>query len=232
MEAFECNLSDNCAMPQLPPRMLAWAFTLLLSGCVVLCWIWRVCLLHALCVKESFFFAIVHQHCLLHCQAYNPRPRWYPVPSLLWWRSSWSLTILIGFPSSYSRPGCSALSLSRKKLRRQWKPLPTLIKEKEPLWYRVPQSKLLHREKERKNQWAGIKRVAGLAWNRLLMRVDNSTGKGTSGMDKFSSEVHRVHMELGGELLKFENQDPVPWKASECECCRWYHPHPKGWCGD
>jgi hypothetical protein len=34
------------------------------------------------------------------------------------------------------------------------------------------------------------------------MRVDNSTGKGTSGMDKFSSEVDRVHiMELGGKLL-------------------------------
>jgi len=33
------------------------------------------------------------------------------------------------------------------------------------------------------------------------MRVDNSTGKGTSGMDKFSSKVHRVHMELGGKLL-------------------------------
>ena len=33
------------------------------------------------------------------------------------------------------------------------------------------------------------------------MRVDNSTGKGTSGMDKFSSEVHKVHMELGGKLL-------------------------------
>ena len=47
----------------------------------------------------------------------------------------------------------------------------------------------------------GIKRVAGLACNRLLMRVDNSTGKGTSGMDKFSSKVHRVHMELGGKLL-------------------------------
>jgi hypothetical protein len=47
----------------------------------------------------------------------------------------------------------------------------------------------------------GIKRVAGLTWNRLLMRVDNSTGKGTSGMDKFNSEVHRVHMELGGKLL-------------------------------
>ena len=33
------------------------------------------------------------------------------------------------------------------------------------------------------------------------MRVDNSTGKGTSGMVKFSSKVHRVHMELGGKLL-------------------------------
>ena len=41
------------------------------------------------------------------------------------------------------------------------------------------------------------------------MRVDNSTGKGTSGMDMFSSEVHRVHMELGGKLLislKIETQ--------------------------
>jgi len=28
------------------------------------------------------------------------------------------------------------------------------------------------------------------------MRVDNSTGKGMSGKDKFSSKVHRVHMEL------------------------------------
>jgi hypothetical protein len=33
------------------------------------------------------------------------------------------------------------------------------------------------------------------------MRIDNSTGKGTSSMDKFSSKVHRVHMELGGKLL-------------------------------
>jgi hypothetical protein len=35
------------------------------------------------------------------------------------------------------------------------------------------------------------------------MRVDNSTGMGTYGMDKFSSEVYRVHMELGGKLLNF-----------------------------
>ena len=34
------------------------------------------------------------------------------------------------------------------------------------------------------------------------MRVDSSTGKGTSGMDKVSSTAHRVHMmELGGKLL-------------------------------
>jgi len=33
------------------------------------------------------------------------------------------------------------------------------------------------------------------------MSVGNSTGKGMSGMDKFSSRVHRVHMELGGKLL-------------------------------
>ena len=59
--------------------------------------------------------------------------------------------------------------------------------------------KLLHRVKGRKNQWGS----EGLqAWpETLLMRVDNSTGKGTSGMDKFSSKVHRVHMELGGKLL-------------------------------
>ena len=34
------------------------------------------------------------------------------------------------------------------------------------------------------------------------MRVDSSTGKGTSGMNKLSDEVHRVHMELEGKLLK------------------------------
>ena len=34
-----------------------------------------------------------------------------------------------------------------------------------------------------------------------MIRVDNSTGKGTSSMDKFSSKVHRVRMELGGKLL-------------------------------
>jgi hypothetical protein len=41
----------------------------------------------------------------------------------------------------------------KKILAGSEKPLPTLIKEKEPLWYRVPAVKLLHHEKERKNQW-------------------------------------------------------------------------------
>ena len=35
------------------------------------------------------------------------------------------------------------------------------------------------------------------------MRVDNSTGKGTSDMDKLSSKVYRVHMQLGGKLLNY-----------------------------
>ena len=33
------------------------------------------------------------------------------------------------------------------------------------------------------------------------MRVDDSTGKGTYSMDKFSSKVHGVHIKLGGKLL-------------------------------
>jgi len=34
--------------------------------------------------------------------------------------------------------GLTKKKKNENKLRRQWKPLPTLIKEKEPLWYRVP----------------------------------------------------------------------------------------------
>jgi len=57
--------------------------------------------------------------------------------------------------------------------------------------------KLLHRKRKGKvngdqDQSMGIK---------IPMRVYNSTGKGTSSMDKFSSKVHGVHMELGGKLL-------------------------------
>jgi hypothetical protein len=65
------------------------------------------------------------------------------------------------------------------------------------------------------------------------MRVDNSTGKGTSGMDKFSSKVHRVHVELGGELLnslriktQFLEISRLESLQSESECYRWCHSHP------
>jgi hypothetical protein len=37
--------------------------------------------------------------------------------------------------------------------------------------------------------------------NRLLIRVDNSAGKGTSGMDKFGSVINRVDMKLGSKFL-------------------------------
>lgn len=32
------------------------------------------------------------------------------------------------------------------------------------------------------------------------MRVDNNTGRGTSGMDKFRSTVYRMHIELGSKF--------------------------------
>jgi len=47
----------------------------------------------------------------------------------------------------------------------------------------------------------GIRRAAGLTWNRLLMRVDNSAGKGTSGMDNFGSVIDRMNMKLGSKFL-------------------------------
>jgi len=53
------------------------------------------------------------------------------------------------------------------------------------------------------------KNVFKVALFKSFTKVDNSTGKGTSGMDKFSSKVHRVHMELGGKLfnsLRIETQ--------------------------
>jgi len=33
------------------------------------------------------------------------------------------------------------------------------------------------------------------------MRVNNSTGKGTSGMDKFSNVIDRMNMKLGSKFL-------------------------------
>jgi len=47
----------------------------------------------------------------------------------------------------------------------------------------------------------GIRRVAGLTWNRLLIRLDISAGKGTYGMDKFGSVIDRMDMKLGSKFL-------------------------------
>ena len=35
------------------------------------------------------------------------------------------------------------------------------------------------------------------------MRVDNSAGKGTSGMNKFGSVIDRMNMKLGSKFLNF-----------------------------
>ena len=64
------------------------------------------------------------------------------------------------------------------------------------------------------------------------MRVDNSTGKGTSGMDKFSSKAYRVHMELGGKLLnslRIKTQFRLERLQSDSVNDGAAHsPHPKG----
>jgi hypothetical protein len=46
----------------------------------------------------------------------------------------------MGATSQYSIRAAGGNKRKEKKeeLRRQWKPLPTLVKEKEPLWYRHP----------------------------------------------------------------------------------------------
>ena len=64
--------------------------------------------------------------------------------------------------------------------------------------------KLLHQRK--KKIAMGIRRAAGLTWNRRLMRVNNSAGKGTSGMIKFGSVICRMNMKLGSNVFLFENQ--------------------------
>ena len=61
--------------------------------------------------------------------------------------------------------------------------------------------KLLHREKDGKIN--GDQEGCRLGLKPAPDESYNSTGKGTSSMDKFSSKVHRVHMELGGKLNNF-----------------------------
>jgi hypothetical protein len=66
-----------------------------------------------------------------------------------------------------------------------------MFKKKEPLRYRVL-VKLLHH----KRKWGS----RGLQiW--LLTRVGTGIKKGTSGVDKFSSVVDRVQLELGSKFF-------------------------------
>ena len=47
----------------------------------------------------------------------------------------------------------------------------------------------------------GIRKAAGLTWYRLRMRVVNSAGKGTSGMDEFGSIIDIMNVKLGSKFL-------------------------------
>ena len=46
-------------------------------------------------------------------------------------------------------------------------------------------------------------------------------------MDKFSSKVHRVHMELGGKILNSLRIETQFHERLQSEC-RWCHTHPEG----
>jgi len=92
-------------------------------------------------------------------------------------------------PSHHSR-ACTTACMSGKKRKNyagSEDPLPTLIKEKKSHFgngYRKTAPP------KGKNRSVGIRRVASLTGkNRLLMTVDNSTGKCASGMDKFGSVI-------------------------------------------
>jgi hypothetical protein len=67
------------------------------------------------------------------------------------------------------------------------------------------------------------------------MKVDNIAGKGTSGVDMVGSVIDRMNMNLGGSKflkpfrIKTQLFKRPHWPA--CDCCRWCHPLPKGWCG-
>jgi len=58
------------------------------------------------------------------------------------------------------------------------------------------------------------RRVAGMTWNRLLMRVDNSAGKGTSSMDKFGNVVDRMNVKLGSKFWPRSREFAIsPWPS-------------------
>jgi len=82
------------------------------------------------------------QYFIVHLRAHRSAPMSYLQSAWLRRRSSLVEFSTLSFLTKRKR---------KEKLRRQWKPLPTLIKEKDTL---VPSTvKHLHREKERIYQW-------------------------------------------------------------------------------
>jgi hypothetical protein len=61
-------------------------------------------------------------------------------PFLIYAGSAYTICVILHFSSTDFEARLLAPENKKKKrkLRRQLKPLPTIIKEKEPLWYRVP----------------------------------------------------------------------------------------------
>jgi hypothetical protein len=57
-----------------------------------------------------------------------------------WHAAEYTVQWLLVGPYSLCHGWPDKKKKKKNKLRRQWKPLPTLINEKEPLWYRVPWS--------------------------------------------------------------------------------------------
>ena len=62
------------------------------------------------------------------------------------------------------------------------------------------------------------------------MKIDNSAGKGTSGMDEFGSVIDRMNMKLGSKFLNYLRIKTQLLKRLQ-RVYRWCHPLPKGWCG-
>jgi len=86
------------------------------------------------------------------------------------------------------------------------KSTPTLNKERSHLstGYRKTPS-----PQRKRKRLMGMRRVAGLTWNRFQIKVDNSTGKYAPGMNKFSSITNRMHMELGTKFLNFQQTQVI-----------------------
>ena len=77
----------------------------------------------------------------------------------------------------------------------------------------------------------GIRRVACLTWNPLLVRVDNSAGKGTSVINKFGSVIDRKDMKLGSKFINSLRIKIQLMKRLQRMIVVVVPPTRKAWCG-